>query len=178
MSMDGLAFVFINFVQAGRCGHVAWGFLLDPEAQRYYFGSTDHLLKDPWWDLLGWIRYAHVDPHGHNDWWSETGTHSQMIAMMHKGHHIRYHAAKVIPVRNALPDKGFEKAEALKSAGWSVLNNNCVHQTYSVLTEYGADLPAPGSAVAHVIPKKWFAAIAGDYIDLASVYEKLQAGSR
>jgi hypothetical protein len=165
--MNGLAFVFINYVQAARCGHVGWGFLLEEQTETYYFGSTDHLLKDPWWDLIGWLRYAHVEPAGHNDWWCETGNKARMFEMMHTGHHIRYHAAKIIQVTKPAPQLAFEKAESLKQAGWSLLINNCVHQTYSVLSDYGAALPAPAAPVTNLVPKRWFSEIQGEYIDLA-----------
>src|SRR6185437_16904874 len=97
-NMEGAAFVFINFIQAGRMGHVGWGFLIDPATQTYYFGSTDHLWRHNWWDLVAWIRYTHVNPSANNDWWSGTGTHDDMLRMMSGGHHIRYHAAKRVSV--------------------------------------------------------------------------------
>ncbi len=173
--MQGRALVFINFVQAARCGHVAWGFLRDSpitagQHDQYYYGSTDHLLKDPWWDLIGWLKYAHVEPTVNNDWWAELGDRSAMIRMMHKGHHIRYHAAKLISVPNADPFLAGTKASKLQHDGWSLLVNNCVHQTYEVLTAYGAKLPAPNVPVSNLIPKRWFAEIEGEYIDLAKEF--------
>ena len=88
--MNGRAFVFINPMQAARLGHVGWGFALDTEGDRFYFGSTDHLWRNPWWDLPAWMRYAHVRPGQNNDWWSATGSYRQMMNMMSTGHHLRH----------------------------------------------------------------------------------------
>ena len=164
--MEGLAFVFINFIQASGFGHVGWGFVLDENQERFYFGSTDHLVKDPWWDLIGWIKYTHVDANGHNDWWSEIGERERMMHVMSRGHHIRYHAAKLIKVPQSCPDRAFATAEGMRAAGWSLLVNNCVHQTHSVLSDYGASLPPPSSPLTNLIPKRWFETIDGEYIDL------------
>src|SRR4051812_13774992 len=125
--MVGRAFVFINPEQAARCGHVGWGFALDESQDSFYFGSTDHLWRHPWWDLLGWMRYAHVAPSGSNDWWSGRGSFKEMMIDMHRGHHIRYHLAKEVAVADPHPDDALNYAESLASAGWSVLINNCVH---------------------------------------------------
>lgn len=171
--MNGVGLVFINFEQAARFGHVAWGFQIQRDPDVYYFGSTDHLLKDPWWDLLGWARYAHVPPSNNVDWWSGTGDRSQMIQMMYSGHHIRYHAAKVFEVSSAQPNAALECADLMQHGGWSVLANNCVHQTSEVLTRYGATLPKLQSSPHHLIPKQWFSSIKGDYLDLATAAQQL-----
>src|SRR5438309_1592527 len=90
-AMVGHAFVFINVVQAARFGHVGWGFSLDLDKDRYFFGSTDHLWRHDWWDLAAWMNYAQLKPGDENDWWSEEGTLDDMRRVMSKGHHIRYH---------------------------------------------------------------------------------------
>lgn len=161
--MQGSAFVFINFIQAARFGHVGWGFSLDEMQDTFYFGSTDHLYRHPWWDLGGWVRYAHVGPELNNDWWSQVGTKQQMFETMSQGrHHIRYHACKRVTVAMPAPETAMTYAESLKAAGWSVLSNNCVHQTYDVLTKYGAELPMPTEPMINLIPKRWFAEIPGE----------------
>jgi hypothetical protein len=160
--MQGSAFIFINYIQAVRCGHVGWGFSIDEMQEQFYYGSTDHLYRHPWWDLPGWIRYAHVEPELNNDWWSSIGSKSDMFEAMHRGHHIQYHACKSIPVEQARPEDAMNYAESLKSLGWSIFANNCVHQTYDVLTKYGAVLPVPDRPITNLIPKQWFSIIAGD----------------
>ncbi len=166
--MKGSAFVFINNLQAARFGHVGWGFSLDEAQTRFYFGSTDHLYRHPWWDLPAWVAYAHLKPETNNDWWSGTGTRDEMFRIMHQGHHeryhIRYHLAKEIEVSDANGDLAVEIAERLECEGWSVLANNCIHQTFNVLTAYGASLPEPARPIVNLIPKRWFAAINGTLI--------------
>jgi hypothetical protein len=173
MVMQGTAFVFINWEQAVHLGHVGWGFSLNEEQSLFYFGSTDHLYRHPWWDLPGWVRYAHVPARADGgiedggaygayiDWWGTTGSYDDMIRTMREGHHIRYHAASALPVQIARPERAVQCAEALAGAGWSVLKNNCVHQTYKVLSEYGASLPAPSLSWNNVIPKIWFTRLQG-----------------
>lgn len=166
--MRGSAFVFINLVQAVRFGHVGWGFALDERGEQFYFGSTDHLYRHPWWDLPAWIRYAHVEPELDNDWWYEIGSRDDMFRIMHAGHHaryhIRYHIAKEIPVENADPVSARRVADALQKGGWSVVSNNCVHQTYNVLSSYGAALPQPDRPLTNLIPKRWFNALPGNLL--------------
>jgi hypothetical protein len=165
-TMHGRAFVFINYEQAARFGHVGWGFSIDEQSDLFYFGSTDHLWRHPWWDLAAWMRYAHVLPADNNDWWSTTGSYAEMVGTMHAGHHIRYHSLKELTVPDANPQRAVSAAEALAKGGWSVLVNNCVHQTYTVLTEYGAQIPAPAEPVTNLIPKVWFQQLAGQRLDL------------
>src|SRR4051812_32667574 len=121
--MQGRAFVFLNQVQALRFGHVGWGFQLADDA--YYFGSTDHLYRHRWWDLPGWLRYAHVEPEGDNDWWEQTGDLNTMFQVMGRGHHIQYHLANVIAVRSCDPHGAIAVAREKRTGGWSVTNNNC-----------------------------------------------------
>jgi hypothetical protein len=166
--MEGQAFAFINRNQALRFGHVGWGFCVDARKGLYYFGSTDHLYRHPWWDLPGWVRYAHVKPELDNDWWSGTGTYDQMMTAMSTGHHLRYHAAKLMVVGRPDPDRAVAAAEALARGGWSVLANNCVHQTYQVLTEYGAGIPPPSQPLTNLIPRVWFARLEGEQVDLGA----------
>jgi hypothetical protein len=168
--MKGSAFVFINPFQALRFGHVGWGFALDKAQNQYYFGSTDHLYRHPWWDLPGWVRYSKVEPEGPNDWWSAIGSREDMLRVMAKGdpsrYHIRYHVVKEIPVESAAPDAARAAAEGLRVGGWEVLSNNCVHQAYDVLTQYGADLPRPAQPLTNLVPKIWFAKINGNQFNI------------
>jgi hypothetical protein len=76
-------------------------------------------------------------------------------------YHIWYHFAKEIPVETFNPAAARECAEGLRSGGWAVLSNNCVHQAYEVLTLYGAKLPHPEKPLTNLIPKVWFAKIEG-----------------
>jgi len=171
--MEGCAFVFINTEQAVRFGHVGWGFCIDSAKGLYYFGSSDHLYRHPWWDLPGWLRYAHVEPDADIDWWSNMGTYEEMMSVMSSGqsavdqrYRIWYHMAKEIPVPAARPQPAVAAAQALAGGGWSVLANNCVHQTYQVLTEYGAFIPAPAQPVTNLIPRLWFATLPGRQVNL------------
>lgn len=167
--MQGLAYVFINVEQAVRFGHVGWGFALDESGSKFVFGSTDHLYRHPWWDLPGWLRYAHLAPGADTDWWIDTGSLEDMLRVMNQGHHsryhIRYHIAKRIEVSHAQPDAAVEAAKRLEKEGWSIFVNNCIHQTHRVLTSYGASLPPPSQPLTNLIPKRWFAAVQGDVFD-------------
>ncbi len=169
--MTGQAFIFINYLQALRFGHVAWGFALGNG--RYCYGSSDHLLKRPMSDLIALARYSHVPAGGDIDFWCEEGSYDEMIAAMASGHHIRYHACKRIGDDSYRFDGNVEAArlavEAVKVGGWSVLKNNCIHHTYQILKAYGVDdnllvptLLRPWS----MLPKKWFKHAAGQSIVL------------
>lgn len=168
--MRGSAFVFINLLQAVRFGHVAWGFALDEAGTQFYFGSSDHLYRHPWWDLPGWIRYANVEAEGDIDWWAATGSRDDMLRIMSAGdpgrYHIRYHLMKEVTVESASVDTARAAAESMRTGGWAVLSNNCVHQAYDVLTRYGAQLPDPNQPLTNLIPKVWFGKIPGQQFNI------------
>ncbi|HMP51035.1 MAG TPA: hypothetical protein PKD05_05715, partial [Candidatus Melainabacteria bacterium] len=133
--------LFINYRQAMRCGHVGWGFFV-PSRNCYVFGSTDHLYRHHWWDLLGWANYMYVGPGESNDWWLMKADKEKMTdEMTTRGWHIRYHAYKSLPVDNPSPEKAEAVARSFQNAGWSVLSNNCVQQTYEIAKAYGAKVP-------------------------------------
>jgi hypothetical protein len=150
------AFMFINFEQALGFGHIAWGFELAPG--QYFYGSTDHLLRRPMWDLIALVGYSRVAPGGDIDYWSGLGSFDQMLAEMSHGPHIRYHAYKQLPVAmiDAAPLQAKALAESLKGGGWTLWDNNCVHQTHAILETFGAGalLSKPMQAL---IPVKFFA---------------------
>ncbi|HEY9717077.1 MAG TPA: hypothetical protein V6C69_06400 [Trichormus sp.] len=159
------AFIFINEEQAVGFGHIGWGFHVGGE--QYCFGSTDHLWRTrySYWHLPELIRYMDVAPKANNDFWSHTGNFREMMTDMRVGRHVRYHQFKVVPVENPDPQGAIALAHSLKDEGWNVLLNNCVHQTYQVLTRYGAKLPDP-YVLLNRFPKNWFGAISGDTIKL------------
>ena len=132
------AFMFINFEQALGFGHIAWGFETSPG--QYFYGSTDHLLRRPMWDLIALVKYSRVEPGGDIDYWSGLGSFDQMLANMSSGPHIRYHAYKQLPVAYsaAQPLPARALAESLKDGGWALWDNNCVHQTDRILKTFGA----------------------------------------
>jgi len=132
------AYMFINFKQALGFGHITWGFETAPG--QFFYGSTDHLLRRPMWDLIALMRYSAVEPGGDIDYWSAQGSLSDMLAEMSRGPHIWYHAYKklTVPASAANPDAARELAESLKDGGWRLLDNNCVHQTHRVLRAFGA----------------------------------------
>lgn len=165
--MIGRAFIFINFKQAAHFGHIGWGFKLNGY-DRYLYGSTDHLIHHDMHDLMAWIRYASVPVGSDTDFWSQEGTLSSMLETMKSGHHIRYHHYKAFPVQDAHPNEAAQAAEASGSCGWSVFANNCVHQTFSVLTAYGADIPKPPPLIRGIglIPRVWFKNIQGELGEL------------
>ncbi len=158
--MRGLAYVFINFEQAARCGHVGWGISLG-DGQNFHFGSTDHLYKASYLNLPALVKYMQVLPGGDIDCWAHVGTESEMLESMRGGHHIRYHAYKLLEVEQPNPDKAVSAAESLRHAGWHVTLNNCVHHVHSVLSGYStsARLPDPNQPLTNLIPRRWFAAI-------------------
>jgi hypothetical protein len=155
--MKGSVYIFINYWQAARCGHLGWGFLIK-EPDVYYFGSTDHLLRTPYWNLFALYRYMHVAPQSPTDWWARTGSKEEMLWDMKVGHHVQYEAYKVISVNEAEPLAAQKTAEDTGFSGWAVLVNNCLHQTYKILDSYGAggQVPHPLSPITHRIPRLWF----------------------
>ena len=165
---QGSIFVFINFEQAARFGHIGWGFQLE-EPGRYLFGSSDHLYRHHVLNLPGWLNYMAVPPGSDIDWWCHNGSESEMLTTMASGRHsasgrhLSYHAYKAIGVSKADPLKARHTAESQAKGGWHLMNNNCVHQTYQILADYGAAavLPHPDSTPLRRIPKTWFAMLDG-----------------
>ena len=196
------ALVFINFEQALRFGHVAWGFAVDDD--EYFYGSTDHLLKEPMWYLPALWRYSHVPPGGNVDFWCGRGPRDEMLAAMASGPHIRYHACKSFLVETANVEAAVSQAKALEFGGWSLFGNNCVDQAAAVLVTYGvaeqvlafdsalhqlarglsSTLPVMSSSGSRsgalpIPPVQWFDALKGTRQDLVKVQlvPKISAGS-
>lgn len=167
--MHGKAFVFMNYKQALRLGHVGWGFMLEDGS--YCFGSTDHLFRNSWWNLVALAKYSYVPAGGDIDFWSSQGTEEEMLQAMAtgRGHHIRYHAYKVIDIPSADPEKALAEVDRISCNGWAVFHNNCIRHISSVLVAYGAgdELPDPCSPMIRRVPRKWFWDIDGPAIDLA-----------
>lgn len=165
--MIGRGFIFINFKQAAHFGHIGWGFKLSGY-DRYLFGSTDHLIHHEMHDIVAWVKYASVPVGADTDYWSQEGTLSTMMDVMKSGNHIRYHHYKSFPVQDAHPKEATKAAEASGTCGWHVFENNCVHQTFSVLNAYGARLPEPPPLIRGIglIPKVWFKNIDGELGEL------------
>lgn len=161
------AYVFINFEQAVGLGHIGWGFQVDDD--QYYFGSTDHLwnTKYPIWHPIELIRYMDVAPAANNDYWAQLGTEEDMLHIMQTGDHVRYHAYKKLAVENPDPAGAKVRADTMEHNGWNVALNNCVHQSYKVLSTYGAQglLPCPYK-LSNRIPRKWFGLIESDIVVL------------
>lgn len=162
--MSGSIYLFINFKQALNCGHVAWGFAIDEEADRYFYGSSDHLwTANSYFNLPAAIRYAKVEPNGNIDWWAEEGTREEMFTAMRAGDHIRYHASKTCKVETPNPDFALQLAGRIKDAGWHVAHNNCVHQAFNIFRAYGTrnEIPNPSVGPIFLIPRLWFASWPG-----------------
>ena len=169
--MDGEFLLFINHRQAATCGHVGWGFK-EPGKDNYVFGSTDHLTRHKYMDLIAWINYMHVEPGEDNDWWSDSGSKAKMVELMSDSKtHIWYHAYKIFPV--ALPK--FEQAKKIaldfKNQGWSVFSNNCVQQTYEIAKVYGVggEILNPWSNSFLLVPNIWFKMVPGEVVTLNEV---------
>lgn len=160
--MTGLAYIFINYKQAAALGHIGWGFQLDNK--RFLFGSTDHLIRHEWWDFGAWLNYLDVPQEGFTDWWAEQGALEKMLDMMTGGHHIRYHHYKVLAIENANPSRAEEAALTTREMGWSVLENNCVHQTYKIISAYGGSthMADPCIDLFSRVPKFWFQSLKGE----------------
>lgn len=172
------AFVFINFKQAIGFGHVAWGFALD--AERYFFGSTDHLLRTPMWHLPALLSYSRVAPGGDVDFWCGQGSLNEMLEMMSSGPHIRYHSYKRLSVSNANPEQARDYAFKLRERGWCIVDNNCVHQTARLLQVFGVnpDVLNAGSILpvdkSLRVPVQWFGALEAEEV----VLRKIQTSNR
>ena len=103
------------------------------------------------------------------DYWSGEGDLDSMLTEMASGPHIRYHAFKELPVplESARPELARVMAQGFKEGGWSVLSNNCVHQTHRLLSTFGAAhlLPDPVRdplGDLSLIPVKFFALARGE----------------
>jgi len=174
MSREGSAYIFINPDQAVGFGHIGWGFHIGGD--RFYYGATDHLWRAryPYWYLPELIRYMDVAPDGSNDFWARTGTYYQMMTEMRIGRHVRYHQYKVLPVLMSNPLLAHTHADKIKNAGWNVVLNNCVHQTYQIITKYGADLPSPYQLLNR-FPKNWFESIPAEPLALVPLAKPEQS---
>ncbi|MEZ4487111.1 MAG: hypothetical protein R3F51_05965 [Cyanobacteriota/Melainabacteria group bacterium] len=167
--------LFINYRQAMRFGHVGWGFSV-PSQNIYVFGSTDHLYRHHWWDLLGWANYMYVGPGESNDWWLMKADKEKMTdEMTTRGWHIRYHAYKSLPVDDPSPDKAEAVAMSFQNAGWSVLSNNCVQQTYEIAKAYGvgAEILNPWYNTLLLIPNYWFGKVEGRFVKLRTPTDEI-----
>lgn len=168
--MNGSIYLFINFKQALNLGHVAWGFAIDEETDRYFYGSSDHLwTAGSYLNLPAAIKYASVEPKGNIDWWAAEGSKEEMLTAMRAGDHIRYHAGKTCRIDNSNPEFAREMAERIKDAGWHVANNNCVHQAYNIFRAYGMRNEIRNPTIAgpiFLIPKLWFASWPGTVTQL------------
>lgn len=166
--MSGEFFLFVNTKQAARLGHVGWGFLL-ADGKTYMFGSTDHLYRHHEMDLPAWINYMSVPPGEHTDWWCGYGTREDMLkAMARSSEHIWYHKCKGVEIQNADPSAAEKVAREQQFAGWTVLTNNCVQQTYEIVKAYGADckIPSPWENPFNLIPRVWFDSFTGETVHL------------
>lgn len=155
---SGRAFVFINYLQALKFGHVGWGFAVG--ADTFVYGSADHLLKRPYYDLIALLKYSYVEPGGDIDFWSGRGSYQDMLAEMSQGQHIYYHAFKEITVSEPRIEAAAALVESTGRGGWALLGNNCVNQAGRILSTYGAEpdkLPQRG-----LIPRRWFKSIAAE----------------
>ena len=122
------AFIFINPEQALRFGHIAWGFEVAPA--EYFWGSTDHLLKRPYWDVIALARNT---PTSYPAKMSTTGVgpvapSSKCSSDMATGPHIRYHSFKELAVAGLprpLPrPRVFAESKLLKAAAgpyWPII---------------------------------------------------------
>ncbi len=156
--MHGTAYIFINYLQAGRLGHVGWGFSVGDD--RYFFGSADHLwVHHSMLSVPAWLDYMSVVPGGNIDWWTQQGSREEMLSIMREGTHIRYHDFKTVSVNTAKPEQAIAEATKLSHEGWDVLRHNCVHQTHQILSLYGAGALLPSSFIP--IPRVWFGGITG-----------------
>ncbi len=165
---SGEAYAFINYDQAARFGHLGWGFRISPD--RYYFGSTDHLWRTeyPFWHPIELLRYMTVAPGDNNDFWAQSGSFSQMLQTMVSGHHIRYQFYKLVPVKDPRPEIACNFADSFTTKGWSVLFDNCVHHTHSILQIYGGEgLPSPHK-LPNRLPRTWFAEIPSPRVSIHS----------
>lgn len=158
----GQAYVFINFQQAARFGHVGWGIALG-DGDNFYFGSTDHLYKDSYLNVLALARYMSVPPGSDLDWWAAVGSRQDMLRLMSQGPHIRYHAYKTIETATPDPARAIAAAESLREGGWHIALNNCVHHVHRVITAYGdrLNLPPPDNPLTNLIPRRWFSSLPG-----------------
>jgi hypothetical protein len=158
MTFRGRAFVFINYRQALKFGHVGWGFATG--ADEFLYGSADHLLKRPYHDLIALARYSYVPAGGEIDFWTARGSYDTMIDDMTRGHHICYHAVKEIAVSEPKVKLAENLVERISGGGWCVVGNNCVNQAATILRAYGASPDKLPEAV--ILPRLWFKAIRGE----------------
>lgn len=173
--MKGEFLLFINYRQAMRFGHVGWGFLV-PGTNTYVFGSTDHLYRHNWWDLIGWLKYMYVAPGKENDWCMDEGTEEYMCQLMSlRRYHIRYHAYKSISVTNPDPEKAKAIAQSYRLDGWSVFSNNCVQQTFEIAKAYGVgdEILNPWKNTLLLIPNYWFGKVQGEFVKLRTPTDQI-----
>lgn len=175
---NGSLYAFINFKQAAGFGHVAWGYQVDDNLFRY--GSADHLWRHDWWDLPAWLRYLHVPPGGHIDWWCEEGTSLDMLQSMKTGfdkeqrRHIFYHAFKQLEVKSCSVQDAIALTCEIEKQGWHLFNQNCVQQAHMIFSSYSSEFNLDGhrqsvdtfmadvfSDPLNLIPKTWFARLPG-----------------
>ena len=150
-------------------------------------------------DVIALAKYSYVPPGGDIDFWCEEGSFEQMLESMSQGHHIQhqeiqyhinYHAYKELHLEHPSGnvERALQELEVIKAGGWSLLNNNCIDQTYRLLDAYGAGAalvdpkrryrPKASAAgqkhgrLSTMLPRKWFAAASGKSFALEPYKEK------
>jgi hypothetical protein len=146
--MKGEAYLFRRRSGALGMGHVAWGFLFDPNEKIYCFGSTENTSGNPF-----------VAPGDDNAAWVSTGSLQVMLQTIRDGEHGSpgYDDYKRNWVEPITPRKARKVGESKRDAGYKVVGlpgNNCADHAYDVFSAYGVT----GLVSLQVLPgpNAWF----------------------
>jgi len=136
------AMVFLRRKGTLGIGHAAWAFQY-PDGS-WNAGSVENQPQTPYTrpDLMGWWSRRVDDP----------------LAPMRER---RYEEYKILEVLSPSAAAAQEEVERVSREPYRVADQNCMHDTYQVLTAYGATLPEPDRGETRA-PAKWFKEIPGE----------------
>jgi hypothetical protein len=133
-------------------GHIGWGYKI-PGTDQYIYGATETIKN---WDP----RKGPIDTTPIN--WHEQGNRAKMFTAFYSGHYTHpdyYTAAKCATTKSGSVEAANEAVRVVEDTNYSLFGGNCMDDSYSILTAYGAELPSPKAPQTLWLPNKWFESI-------------------
>lgn len=128
-------------------GHVGWG---------YYTGASAGG-KEVW-------TYGATEGGAAADKWHETGSYNDMIAAFTNGTHRSkgkgYYTTMKCGGGSGDVSAARAQTKVVEASKYKWNGNNCMNNTHSILTKYGANgLPSPSKSVDNYAPNNWYGKI-------------------
>ena len=155
----GAAYVFVSPNNAVMQGHVGWAYVNNDGS--YSYGATDAPL-DFFKGKTGVAILPGVD--SNVPWRGRAATEAEMFNQF-RGHYsanVPYSEVKMTFVLSRNEGLANQRADQIKNVGYTLVGNNCMDHTYTVLAAYGVN---EGEVMqwkqTHPAPNSWFRAFGG-----------------